>query len=176
MLLLPNAEAAIVVLTSTLSLNDTPDWVSQLVLEEVLEVPEKNDYVAAAKAMSPKMPSGTRAPSRNSEQASRRYITEEARGLYWDLLGCNPWCEKIEVSIEDDTPYWALQRLPSEQFSFDHYENDTFIFLRPRNELAKRGRWVDQGAEFWKLRFQANNDGQIEKVFWIHDIGVPAVE
>ena len=45
-LLHPDTESAIVVLTNTLGLNDTPDWVAQLVLEEMLEVPDKNDYVA----------------------------------------------------------------------------------------------------------------------------------
>ena len=47
-LLLRDNESAIVALTNTLALNDTPDWVDQLVLEELLEVPDRNDYVAAA--------------------------------------------------------------------------------------------------------------------------------
>ena len=71
---------------------------------------------------------------------------EDYIGTYWDAIHVM----KIEVSFEDGTLYWALQGLPSEKFSLDHYEHDTFTSLRPRNELAKRGRWVNQGAEFSK--------------------------
>ncbi|KAG6990993.1 hypothetical protein G7Y79_00059g091780 [Physcia stellaris] len=174
--LLPDTESAIVVLTNTLSLNDTPDWVSQLVLEEMLEVPDKNDYVAAATtsvAQNAKWYSDTReelSKSRKTNTSPKKL--EEYIGTYWDAIHV----VKIEVSLEEGNLHWALQGLPSEKFSLEHYENDTFTWLQPRNELAKRGRWVDQGADFWKLRFEANSDGEIEKVFWVHDVGVPAVE
>lgn len=175
-LLLPDTESAIVVLTNTLSLNDTPDWVAQLVLEEMLEVPDKNDYVAAARtsvAEYAKWYSNTcEELLRNRKTGTSPKKLEEYTGTYWDAIHV----VKIEVSLEDGNLYWALQGLPSEKFSLEHYEHNTFTYLQPRNELVRRGRWVDQGAEFWKLRFEVNNDDQVEKVFWVHDIGVPAVE
>ena len=175
-LLLPDTESAIVVLTNTLSLNDTPDWVAQLVLEEMLKVPDKNDYVAAARtsvAEYAKWYSNTREELlRNRKTGTSPKKLEEYTGTYWDAIHV----VKIEVSLEDGNLYWALQGLPSEKFSLEHYEHNTFTYLQPRNELVRRGRWVDQGAEFWKLRFEVNNDDQVEKVFWVHDIGVPAVE
>nr|ODN96906.1 hypothetical protein L204_03618 [Cryptococcus depauperatus CBS 7855] len=50
--LLPDTESAIIVLSNALALNDVADWVGQLVLEEFLEVPEceRNDYITASKA------------------------------------------------------------------------------------------------------------------------------
>jgi Beta-lactamase len=42
-ILIPDTKSAIVILTNSLSLNDTPDWVGQLILEELLNVPERND-------------------------------------------------------------------------------------------------------------------------------------
>lgn len=48
--LIPETESAIVVLSNSLALNDTSDWVGQLVLEELLDVPERNDYIEAAKS------------------------------------------------------------------------------------------------------------------------------
>ena len=163
--LLPETLSAIVVLTNTLSLNDIPDWVSQLILEELLEVPDKNDYVAAAKtsvAENANWYSSTvdeLTKDRNDDTSPKKL--EDYTGTYWDAIHV----VKIEVSLEDGTLNWALQGLPSEKFSLDHYEHDTFTWLQPRNELGKRGRWVDQGAEFWKLRFEANNNGQIERLF-----------
>jgi hypothetical protein len=35
-------------MTNSLVLNDVPDWVGQLVLEEILEVPKRNDYIEAS--------------------------------------------------------------------------------------------------------------------------------
>lgn len=174
-LLLPNNESAIVVLTNTLALNDTPDWVAQLVLEELLEVPYRNDYLTAAKmsvAENAKWYSSTvEELTKNRKADTSPKNLEDYVGTYWDAIHV----VKIEISLEDGTLYWALQAFTSEKFSLDHYQHDTFTWLQPRDELAKRGRWVDQGAEFWKLRFESK-DGQIEKLFWVHEIGVPAME
>lgn len=49
-ILLPDTESAIVISTDALALNDVPDWVGQLVLEEFLGIPhsERNDFIKAA--------------------------------------------------------------------------------------------------------------------------------
>ena len=75
------------------------------------------------------------------------------------------------MNLEEQT----LQRLESEKFRLDHYELDVFTWLGPRNELAARGRWVDQGAPFWKVDFKANANGHIDNLMWVHDLGDPAV-
>ena len=50
MSIVPETQSAIVVLSNSLTLNDTPDWVEQLVLEELLDAPERNDYIKAAES------------------------------------------------------------------------------------------------------------------------------
>ncbi|KAL8852761.1 MAG: hypothetical protein Q9221_002391 [Calogaya cf. arnoldii] len=47
--LLPDTNTAIVVLTDSMANNDAADWIGQLLLETVLDNPDKNDYVAIAK-------------------------------------------------------------------------------------------------------------------------------
>lgn len=44
-LLVPETKSAIVILGNTLGLQDAPNWVSGLLLETLLDTPEKNDYV-----------------------------------------------------------------------------------------------------------------------------------
>ncbi|KAH0840709.1 hypothetical protein AYO21_00637 [Fonsecaea monophora] len=53
-MLLPDTQSAIDISSNALALNDVPDWVGQLVLEEFLYVPEseRNDYISAAKSSS----------------------------------------------------------------------------------------------------------------------------
>lgn len=48
--LLPEIETVIIVLTNSLALNDTADWIGQLIIEELLEVSSdmKNDFVTLA--------------------------------------------------------------------------------------------------------------------------------
>ncbi|GES65200.1 D-aminoacylase [Aspergillus terreus] len=148
-ILLPETETAIVVTSNSLALNDVPDWVVQLILKEVIDVPkdQRNDYIHLA-------------------EVSR------AKSLEWYPR------PSIVISLEGGKLYWLLQGLETERFSLQHYEHDTFTWLQPRNELSRRGRWVggDQGSEFWKVEFKTSQEETIERLSWLHDNGVPAVE
>ena len=174
-MLLPETETVIVALTNSLALNDMPDWVAQLVLEEILEVPDRNDYVQAAAASAAetlKWYPATRAALRAAQRmgTSPRNLAEYT-GTYWDDIHVF----KIVVTLENERLAWAFQGLDSEKFPLTHYEDDVFTWLQPRNELAKRGRWVDQGPDFWKADFRGGGTGSIDTLYWVHDIGVPAV-
>lgn len=98
-LLLPDNESAIVVLTNTLALNDTPDWVAQLVLEELLEVPDRNDYVAAAMmsvAESATWYSSTiEELTRNRKADTSPKSLEDYAGTYWFAIHI----VKIDLSL-----------------------------------------------------------------------------
>nr|ODN97871.1 hypothetical protein L204_03296 [Cryptococcus depauperatus CBS 7855] len=169
--LLPDTESAIIVLSNALALNDVADWVGQLVLEEFLEVPEceRNDYIAASKASAAvnlewypnivKELQGQGGTSRELEA----YI-----GTYWDHVHIF----KIVVTVEKDELYWALQGLDSDKFRLTHYRDDVFTWLQPRDDLSRRGRWVgpDQEPSFWKVEFKMG-DGP-DRLFWMHDNGV----
>jgi hypothetical protein len=123
-----------------------------------------------------RMQNGIPPPSTNCRQLAKNGTNprplEDYVGTYWDDIHAF----KIEVMVEDGTLHWALQGLESEKFRLDQYEEDIFTWILPRNELAKRGRWVDQGADFWKVEFKANDKGEIDYLLWVHDIGVPAVK
>jgi CubicO group peptidase (beta-lactamase class C family) len=180
-MLLPDTESAIVITSNALSLNDVPDWVGQMVLEEFLEVPasERNDYLAAAMT-SLKMnlrwyPYLVRDLQRAQKKGTSPRELGAYAGTYWDSLHIF----KIIVTVEEDNRlYWALQGLETEKFVLTHYEDDIFTWLQPRNELSRRGRWVgaDQGPSFWKVEFKAGPDGKPDRLYWVHDNGVPAVE
>lgn len=179
-ILLPQTETAIVVTSNALALNDVPDWVGQLVLEEVLEVPqfERNDYIRAAETSRAEnlkwYPDLIELLAKNQTLGTSPRSLDDYVGTYWDSIHVF----KIVVTVRDGALHWLLQGLESERFPLTHYENDTFTWLVSRNELSRRGRWVgsDQGPEFWKVEFKPGTDGQIESLYWVHDNGVPAVE
>lgn len=88
-ILIPDTESAIVVLSNSLSLNDTPDWVGQLILEEVLEVPERNDYIRAAESSVAEQAWKVvcQHSRRSAEKAKEWHIVEKAVGLRRNVLG-----------------------------------------------------------------------------------------
>ena len=173
--LVPETESAIVILSNSLALNDVSDWVGQLVLEELLGASERNDYIKAAESSVAENAKWFSTTMEELEKEQKKGTVprnlEEYTGTYWDAIHVF----KVDVFVEEGVLHWALQGLDSEKWQLDHYEQDTFTWIRARNELTKRGRWVDQGAPFWKVEFKANEIGNIDQLIWVHDIGVPAV-
>lgn len=146
--LLPESNSAIVVMTNSLALNDCPDWLGQLVLEELLGIADKNDYVQAAEISAaetlkwyPSVSNELR--EQQTPNTSPRALTKYV-GTYWNAIRVM----KIVVTLEDGVLYWAQQGLETEKFALNHYQDDVCTWLQPRNELVKRGRWVDQPKVF----------------------------
>ena len=43
--------------------------------------------------------------------------------------------------------------------------------------LVEVDEWVsDQGDQFWKVRFQEDQAGDIGKLYWLHGMGIAPVE
>jgi hypothetical protein len=135
-ILLPDMESAIVVTSNALALTDVLDWVGQMVLEEVLDVPgtERNDFLAASRASVKEnlkwCPDIVKAlDDARVEGTSSRENLETYAGTYWDRHRIF----KIVVTVEEEEGgggggmlYWRLQGLDSEKFPLQHYHHDTF--------------------------------------------------
>lgn len=93
-------------------------------------------------------------------------------GTYWNAIRVM----EIVVTLEDGVLYWAQQGLETERFTLNHYQDDIFTWLQPRNELVKRGRWVDQPKVFWKVRFRSSDANQVDILSWAHDLQIPEGE
>lgn len=125
-ILLPDTESAIVISTNAQALNDVPDWVGQLVLEEFLAIPlsERNDFIKAAEILAAENLKWYPALIQELEQAQNNGTSprnlEHYVGIYWDEIHVF----KIVVTLEDGELYWALQGLGSEKFQLTHYEDD----------------------------------------------------
>ncbi|RBR10896.1 hypothetical protein FVER53590_01581 [Fusarium verticillioides] len=108
--LLPETETVILILTNSLALNDTADWIGQMIIEEIVNVPSelKPGFVGMAEAT-------------------------VAENLKWYPL------------VVD--------------------------------ELVRRGRRVgrDQGATFWKVKFEASESASINKLIWAPGSELPPI-
>lgn len=175
-ILLPETQSAIVVMTNTLALNDCADWVGQLVLETLIGVKDKNDYLELSRksvASSLAWHSTVEAALKKKQVlgTSPRNL-EEYTGTYTNSIKTM----KIEVTQGDKKLFFALQGLASEKYGLTHYQDDIFTWLQPRDELAGRGRSTHQDFLYYMLRFSAGDDGKIGKLAWTHDADVPGGE
>lgn len=178
--MIPELNIAVGVLSNAMGLNDCPDWIIQLIVEEILGSPERNDYIAAARrsaAVTLDWYPRTLADlekTRTADEVGPARPVREYVGTYWNRKRY----AKIEVSLATDgTLAWALQGLDSEKYTLTHYGGDAFHWLHPRNYLVSRGRWVDEPASFWVLKFSRHaNSGRVASVNWVHDADIPAGE
>jgi CubicO group peptidase (beta-lactamase class C family) len=170
--LIPELQTVTVVMTNALALNDCPDWINQLILEEILEAPVRNDYISVAKKSAAKTlewyPDTLRDLESLKKPGTASRPLEAFVGTYWNKKKYF----RVDVELHDGELSWVLQGLESERYTLEHYEDDVFHWLKPRNYLAARGRWVDEPAIFWKLRFAADQSGDIFSLNWAHDSDV----
>ncbi|PVH79400.1 beta-lactamase/transpeptidase-like protein [Cadophora sp. DSE1049] len=163
--LIPETKTSIVVLSNSLALNNVADWVGQ-----------KNDYIKAATSSVKKSLKWYSTVTAELEQEQKQNASSKEldhyTGTYWNKSKTM----KLEVTVEMKDLYYSVQGLESEKYILKHYEDDTFTWIRPRNELIARGRWVDQGPAFWKIRFGADSHGNIDRVAWTYDLEVPEGE
>lgn len=175
--MIPSLKTAVVVATNSLGLNDCPDWIVQMLLEEILEAPIRNDYISAARTSvkttldwyerTTKSLDDQKTPGTTPSNPLEDYV-----GVYWNKKRYI----KIVVTLSDDKLSWAVQGLDSENFELDHYQDDIFTWIRPRNYMAARGRWVDDPPAFWKIKFSKTDEGEILGLNWAHDSDAQAGE
>ncbi|KAG4256601.1 hypothetical protein FPRO03_13964 [Fusarium proliferatum] len=173
--LIPRTESVVLVMSNSLSLTDVPDWVSQMVLEEITGVPikDRTDFISHAK-MSIGINLGWydrialglvqgQPETINPHKPLEKYV-----GEYIDPSRVF----SVVVTLKEGALFWAFQGMDSERYKLTHYDGDTFTWLQPRNDLSRRGRWVlgnDNDPSFWKVEFGVDEHGSVNTVLWRHD-------
>lgn len=177
--LIPGKSGAIVVLTNSLALNDTADWIGELLLEAYLGVRNRNDYVSLAQETAAAALMWY--PRLKAELESKRIRGTSPRELV-DYTGTffnapRTMMIKIVTDDQDSTLKLVFQGLESEVFTLNHYHQDIFTWLAPRDDLARRGRFTNQNAEYYKISFGCGNEkGDITFLTWWHDKELPVPE
>lgn len=174
--LLPDTNTAIVVLTNSMANNDAADWLGQLLLEAVLDNPDKNDYMAIAKksaatsvALWPKM---ARELEARREPSTPHKPLIAYVGKYYNIIG--DWC--IDVYDEGGLKM-CFQGQRDKSYWLDHVRYDEFSWLLTRNEDVHKGRFPVVNLDFYTLMFRKVNDaGYTDQLIWRHDPDVPAGE
>lgn len=174
--LLPDTNTAIVVLTNSMANNDAADWLGQLLLESVLDNPDKNDYVAIAKqsaatsvALWPKM---TKELEARREPKTPHKSLSAYVGKYYNRIG--DWC--IDVYDEKGLKM-CFQGQRDKSYRLDQFRYEEFSWLLTRDENVHKGRFPVVNLDFYILMFrEVNNKGYADQLVWRHDADVPSGE
>ncbi|KAL8639634.1 MAG: hypothetical protein Q9226_008850, partial [Calogaya cf. arnoldii] len=172
--LVPSTKGAIIVLSNSLALNDTADWLGQLYLEVYLGVENRNDYVAlsreSAEAALRWHPRVVAELLGNQIQGTNHRGLPEYAGIFHNDALTMP----IKILVNDDGGEaclkLAFQGLESEIYPLSHYHHDEFTWLVSRNEFARRGRFTNYDAEYFKFCFGAESpEDPVTYFTWWHD-------
>lgn len=164
--LLPDSNAAIVVLGNSHDLCDTPDWIAQLLVEAFLDSPERNDFVALAKQTVEN--SLSLHPATNKRLADERVLgtpvkpLEEYAGRYFNCLD-NYF---VDVSVNKDGLRLTVQGFENVDYDLYHYNDDVFAWDCDRDADTRKGIFPQSPLGYHKVFFQADEHGTIAKLVW----------
>ncbi|KAI0097663.1 beta-lactamase/transpeptidase-like protein [Nemania sp. FL0031] len=167
--LLPDTRTAVLVLTNGLANNDVADWIGQLLLQTILEVPEPVDYLKLAK---------TSAEASNARWLKLKSDLEKERNPKIPPLPLPSYVGKfhnktkllyIEVRHENGQLQVCFQGKDKFWYAMEHLVSDTFTWVITRDENARLGRFPVTWANFYKINFQRTKDNGIDSLIWQHD-------
>ena len=157
--------------------NDAADWLGQLLLETVLDNPDKNDYVAIAKESAAASVASWPAMAKELETRREPNIPQQPltnyEGKYYNIIG--DWC--IDVFEAESILMVCFQGQRDESYPLDHFRPHEFSWLWTRDEDVRRGRFPVVNLDFYMLTFGAADDaGKMHQLIWRHDPDVPPGE
>lgn len=178
--LLPDTDTAIVVLGNSFDLFDTPDFISQVLLEALLDVPEPNEYMALAEGlvkrnMSPYLAVAAKLAVEQIRGTSPSLPLVDYSGKYYNEAG-NFF---LEVKVLPNGE--GLQMLPMsvEESAYDlrHYHYDVFMWPGANRDLQLKEALFPQPIPgFYKVEFQVDGEGKVVSATWQIDRLIPEGE
>jgi CubicO group peptidase (beta-lactamase class C family) len=170
-LLLPETDSAIVVLTNSISKNDCADWISQLLLEALIDSDERNDYVhlanVSAEASDQKMSDIPKhLAAKQILNTSHRPLPEYA-GKYYNSNGL--WF--LEVFIEEDGLRFCMKGDRRYVYKLSHFHYESFSWIMTRDELVRLGRFPNNFPDMYLLEFTISENA-IHGLYWHNDRGI----
>ena len=177
--LLPESNTAIVVLTNSMGNNDTADWLGQLLLQTVLDVPvqHQHDYIALARESARR---SSQLWCDMAEDLERGKMPEthprelqQYAGIYTNVV--KTYC--IEVLAQNGNLMMCYQSHHEQLYHLKHHRQDVFSWLLTRDESVRRGRFPITFSEFYLFYFVASEcGGEIDGLRWCNDSNVPGGE
>lgn len=168
-LLFPETDSIIVVLTNTTPRCDFSDWTSQLLTETLFDFPCKHDYaewtqktVDAELAWYGDVSSELK---RRRDAGKPHGALSSYIGHYYNESKTLLLCFRMGIG----GLVVAFDGRDDDAWQLSHAGGTTFSWLQPRDDLVRRGRNVSQPLAYYLFHFETNNDATASNVYWTHD-------
>ncbi|KAL8832600.1 MAG: hypothetical protein Q9191_000169 [Dirinaria sp. TL-2023a] len=177
--ILPEIDASVIVCTNSIALGDTSGWTSLALIEALIDTPTPSDFRSLASEAAENNVRNVSKLLKSLEEAKKPGTThkplDEYVGRYTDSL--HDWIIDVHKK-ENNGLEVAFQGLESQTWALSHYECDTFLWLASREEQAKRCRMTTYPliGNHFKIIFQQNAAGAIDRLCWPHEAAVPVNE
>ena len=175
-MLLPQTQTAIVVLTNSMAHGDIADWIAQAVLQAVLGEEDVVDLVPYAQESALAWCSQYQT-MKDALEAGRKPDTAAPPsaalvGQYWHTT------QGLFLNVFEDSGElrFSFGGKPDQMHTLTHYANDTFCFLPVSdNERIRRGLF-HYATSAWLLEFKKDSKGQYTEVLWNIESDTPGPE
>ncbi|KAL7947296.1 beta-lactamase/transpeptidase-like protein [Trichoderma barbatum] len=195
--LLPEYEAAAIVLSNTVTGNDATDWIGQLLIQTLLDNPWRNNYpfLASVSALNARQKYFEVAEKikQDGQPGGCKRALDQYRGLYESpvsstsifiykrsftsrYLSPTPRDEYGEKVKKSDLTigFWGSTFGP---FPLHHHHGDSFTWIMPWDEMVKAQFRINYHAEYYLIRFEPSKDGKgVDSLRWINDPAKPEGE
>lgn len=170
-MLFPETQSAVLVLTNTMTKNDAADWIGQLLVETLLQNSTSYDFVSLA-AMSADRASKKyeelqrKIESGRTEDGPQRKLHEYI-GNYVGFGGVL----NIKILEREGGLDILFQGRESQKFALTHHHRDTFTWFMTWDEQIKRARFISYQPSLYSVDFLSRWESSegITALRWVHD-------
>jgi hypothetical protein len=177
--LLPESNTAMVVLTNSMGNNDTADWVGELLLQTILDVPPEcqHDHIKLAIASAERSSNLWIDMAEKLEQERVPNTKPQGHDQYVGKYFNKVKTYHIEVLERDGKLMMCFQGRHEQLYDLEHYHYDVFSWSLTRDEDVRRGRFPVTRPQFYLFHFKsAGTAGEINGLVWSNDPAVPEGE
>ncbi|KAK4452747.1 putative D-aminoacylase [Podospora aff. communis PSN243] len=166
--LIPEDEIAVVVFTNSIGLADPSDWIATMLLEAVLDSPEKHDLVSLAKTAAAGHIASAQGLRKQLEEERVHAQRQEPRPLseYVGLYRHAGNGFLIGILEKDGDLEIRFQNRESQAWKLRHHIGDTFEWMASRDEQAKRARFTYSPLNVFKIIFKEGSNGLVDGLCW----------
>lgn len=170
--LFPETKQAVVVLSNSESLNDGSKYISDLLIEALLDnLDNAPDYVEIARktaAMAASRMDGVYKNLMDGRTRSKPSRTPRTyTGKYFNAVE-NFF---IDIFLQEDSLYLSFMGRERDTFMLEAYGDDSFFWFLTHDEAARLARDDGYGTEFYILRFGSvgGDSNVIDTLWWKHE-------
>jgi CubicO group peptidase (beta-lactamase class C family) len=170
----PESHSVIIVLANSFANGDTADWIGQILLECLIDTPDKNDYEALATESAGKCVQASINLPELLRKGPKDGTSHRDVLAYTDRYFNSAANWFMEIYITDGALCMCFQGDKSQSYILQHYHDDFFSYPLTQLENARRGRFPVSDPDLFLLESEsATRETNFVGMRWKQDPDTP---